>query len=98
MSDANGPAAAEASAGEVQELGFDELIADLRRVVDRLESGNLSLEDSLRDYERGVALARRGHSLLDAAEKRVELLVRSSGGQLVTEPLDPDAGDDRGDD
>ena len=71
----------------VEELGFDELIAALRQTVGQLERGNLSLESSLVAYERGVALARRGHALLDAAEKRVEVLVRSSGGKLVTEPL-----------
>jgi exodeoxyribonuclease VII small subunit len=71
----------------VSELGFDELIAHLRQTVGELERGNLSLEASLKAYERGVALARRGHALLDAAEKRVEVLVRSSGGKLVTEPL-----------
>lgn len=95
MSDADAPETGESS---IDGLGFDELIEDLRRVVDRLESGNLSLEDSLRAYERGVALARRGHGLLDSAEKRVELLVRSSGGKLVTEPLDAAAGEDRGND
>lgn len=80
--------AAPGATNEPGELGFDELIAQLREVVDHLEGGNLSLEDSLRAYERGVALARRGHALLDAAEKRVEILVRAAGDELVTEPLD----------
>lgn len=80
----------------VETLGFDELIAALRQTVGELERGNLSLEASLRAYERGVALARRGHALLDAAEKRVEVLVRSSGGKLVTEPLG-DGLDEEGD-
>jgi exodeoxyribonuclease VII small subunit len=77
----------------VAELGFDELIGHLRQTVGELERGNLSLEASLKAYERGVALARRGHALLDAAEKRVELLVRSSGGKLVTEPLEAESDD-----
>ena len=63
-----------------EELGFDRVLQRLREVVTRLENGNLSLEESLRVYEEGVSLARRGHSLLDSAEKRVELLVQEGRG------------------
>jgi exodeoxyribonuclease VII small subunit len=59
-----------------QNLGFDQVLERLRVVVERLEQGNLSLEDSLKVFEEGIALARNGHTLLEAAEKRVELLVR----------------------
>ena len=65
--------------------GFDTVLSRLRKVVERLESGNLSLEDSLTVYEEGVALAQRGHRLLDGAERRVELLI-AGGSQSV--PLD----------
>jgi len=62
-------------------LGFDELVDRLREIVTRLESGKLSLDESLAAYEEGVGLARRGHDLLDQAEKRVELLVRPPEGE-----------------
>ena len=65
--------------------GFDAVLGRLRKVVERLESGNLSLEESLAVYEEGVALAQRGHKLLDGAERRVELLI-AGGAQAV--PLD----------
>ena len=65
--------------------GFDAVLTRLRKVVEHLEAGQLSLEDSLTAYEEGIALARRGHELLDGAEKRVELLV-AGGSQSV--PLD----------
>jgi len=70
------------------EAGFDKVIETLMAVVAKLESGNLSLEESLAAYETAVGLARRGHALLDDAEKRVELLVRDSEGRLASEPLD----------
>jgi exodeoxyribonuclease VII small subunit len=71
------------------ELGFDAVLARLRAVVVELESGQLSLEDSLRVYEEGVAMARRGHQLLDRAEKRVELLVSGAGDSgIETSALD----------
>ena len=72
------------------ELGFDAVVAKLRAVVERLETGQLGLEEALAVYEQGVALARRGHQLLDAAEKKVELLV-SASGTIETAPLDPEA-------
>ncbi len=60
--------------------GFDQILARLREVVARLESGELSLEQSLQVYEEGVGLARKGQHLLATAEKRVEILVSASGG------------------
>jgi len=69
-----------ARAPEPAELGFDQILARLREVVIRLESGELSLEQSLLIYEEGVQLARRGQQLLATAEKRVEILVSASGG------------------
>ncbi len=70
------------------EPGFDQIVERLRAVVTRLEDGNLSLEESLSAYEQGVGLARRGHELLEKAEKRVELLVRDSDGRLTEQQLD----------
>ena len=73
----------------VAELGFDEVLAQLRSVVATLEQGSLGLEDSLRAYEDGVGLARRGHTLLDSAEKRVELLLRVGEDGPVTSDFVP---------
>jgi exodeoxyribonuclease VII small subunit len=69
------------------EPGFDQILTRLREVVMRLESGELSLEQSLLVYEEGVQLARRGQQLLASAEKRVEILVSASGGVEVV-PFD----------
>lgn len=70
------------------ELGFDAVVAKLRGVVERLEAGQLGLEEALSVYEQGVTLARRGHHLLDAAEKKVEVLVSTAGG-IETAPFAP---------
>ncbi|MGE5183230.1 MAG: exodeoxyribonuclease VII small subunit [Acidobacteriota bacterium] len=70
------------------ELGFDAILGRLREVVQRLESGELSLEQSLAVYEEGVQLARKGQQLLETAEKRVEILVSASGG-VETVPFEP---------
>jgi len=67
-----------------EQEGFDQVLERLKGIVERLEHGSLSLEESLRVFEEGVALARRGHALLDAAEKRVEMLVRGPPGEGET--------------
>ncbi|MGE0870468.1 MAG: exodeoxyribonuclease VII small subunit [Kofleriaceae bacterium] len=72
-----------AHVADPSEPGFDQILMRLRDVVTRLESGELSLEQSLAIYEEGVALARRGQQLLATAERRVEILVSASGGVEV---------------
>jgi exodeoxyribonuclease VII small subunit len=64
----------------VAEAGFDQVLAQLRAIVERLEGGNLSLEQSLAAFEDGVRLSRAGARILDAAEHRVEILMRDESG------------------
>jgi exodeoxyribonuclease VII small subunit len=59
---------------------FDEVLAQLRGIVERLEGGQLTLEQSLAAFEEGVRLSRTGARILDAAELRVEILLRDEGG------------------
>ena len=73
------------------EPGFDAILVRLREVVQKLESGELSLEQSLAVYEEGVQLARKGQQLLASAEKRVEILVSAAGG-VKTVPFDESNG------
>ena len=77
---------------DAPDLGFDAILVRLRDVVQKLESGELSLEQSLAVYEEGVQLARRGQQLLASAEKRVEILVSAAGGieTKTFEHLDPE--------
>ncbi|CAA6823387.1 MAG: Exodeoxyribonuclease VII small subunit (EC [uncultured Thiotrichaceae bacterium] len=53
---------------------FESAIAELESLVQRMEGGELSLEDSLREFERGVQLTRLCQDQLKAAEHRVKLL------------------------
>jgi exodeoxyribonuclease VII small subunit len=76
----------------VAEDGFDHIFDRLKAVVDKLEQGNLTLEESLKAFEEGVALARRGHALLDAADRRVEMLIRGPEGEALV-PFSPEAPD-----
>ena len=80
-------AAAEKAAPE--ELSFEEALKRLTAIVERLESGELSLEQSLTLFEEGTRLSRASQVRLDAAEKRVEeLLAIDARGEPVVRPLD----------
>lgn len=73
-------------------LTFEQALAELETLVQRLESGNVPLEESIAAYERGETLKKRCADLLDVAEKRVEKIrVGGDGRAMGTEPLDPDA-------
>ncbi len=75
---------------------FDDILSRLRALVERLESGNLPLEDGLRYFEEGMELCRQGATVLDKAEKRVEILLSTAGGDVRTEPLDAETGGEKG--
>lgn len=70
---------------EPETTSFENSIKRLGEIVQKLESGELPLEESLRLFEEGVSLARSSQATLDAAERRVEELlgVDASGAPVV---------------
>jgi len=82
----------ETAASESDALPFEQAIERLEALVERLEDGELDLEASLSAFEEGVALSRRCAGQLDAAERRIEILVEE-GGEMLARPFD-DAADD----
>jgi exodeoxyribonuclease VII small subunit len=71
---------------------FEAALAELEGIVQRLEQGELSLEESLRQFERGVALTRTCQRALRQAEQRIRVLARSNEGEIVEQDFEvPDA-------
>ena len=71
-------------------LSFEAALERLQMTVRKLESGDQSLEDSLRLFEEGVGLARLCQTQLGEAEQKVELLMSASGqpdGRVETQPF-----------
>jgi exodeoxyribonuclease VII small subunit len=66
--------------GNVAAVRFDDLLGRLRALVEKLEGGNLSLEESLKSFEEGMGLCQKAAGVLDRAEKKVEILVSTPGG------------------
>ena len=61
---------------------FESALEELEGVIEQLESGNLSLEDSLAAFEKGVGLVKFCNQKLSEVEKKVELLIRDKEGKL----------------
>mgnify|MGYP001408351772 CR=1 FL=1 len=79
---------------------FEKSLQELEQLVERLETGELPLEDALKNFERGVALTRECQGALRAAQARVEVLVRK-GNDHEAAPFEgngPEDADDGADD
>lgn len=70
-------------------LDFEQSLADLQSLVERLENGELSLEDSLAAFEQGIRLTRDCQSALAQAEQKVQILLERDG-ELEEAPFDTD--------
>ena len=70
-------------------IGFEEAIKELEGLVERMEQGELTLEDSLKAFERGVELTRQCQQALDEAEQKVDMLTQQDG-KLEPEAFQPE--------
>jgi exodeoxyribonuclease VII small subunit len=77
------------STKETRTPDFEQALADLEAVVERLEHGELPLEEALAQFERGIALARSCQDALKQAEQKVEILLEKSA-QAEPVPFEPD--------
>ncbi|NIO08375.1 MAG: exodeoxyribonuclease VII small subunit, partial [Deltaproteobacteria bacterium] len=75
---------------------FEDAVEELERVVEQLESGDLSLEDSLAAFENGVRLVKFCNQKLTEVERKIELLVKDKDGKPQLKPLEDLAEDDTG--
>lgn len=66
---------------------FEQSLNNLQALVERLESGDLSLEESLSTFEKGIALTRECQSALQDAEHRIQVLLEQNG-TLTEQPDD----------
>jgi len=82
---ANAPAPEDAGA-----TTFEQMMGRLQDLVDKLEEGQLSLDESIRSFEEGMALVKKCTEVLDRAEERIQKLTRDSSGRPMTSPLDGD--------
>ncbi len=70
-------------------MNFEKKLKSLEDLVTKMESGELSLDESLKSFEKGVSLARECHQELSAAEKKVQELVGvDENGEAITKDFE----------
>jgi exodeoxyribonuclease VII small subunit len=77
--------------------GFEKSLRELEQLVEKLEHGELPLEEALQTFERGVALTRECQTALQAAQSRVEILIERNGRQQAVAFEADETADDAGD-
>ena len=82
----NAAAPADAPAAQARPETFELALEELEGLVRRMEAGDVSLDESLRFYERGTFLIRHCQDRLDTAERQIEQLTRGKDGRLETAP------------
>ena len=90
------PREQQGAAKEPKEMKFEAALERLEQLVKKLEEGDGSLDDSLKMFEEGVRLARQCGEKLDAADRRIEALVRTEDGGSRVVPFEPGDDPERG--
>jgi exodeoxyribonuclease VII small subunit len=75
--------------GVMREIDFDAGLKKLEGIVQKLDTGELSLEDSIKVFEEGIELVRALAKKLDEAEKKIETLTQAQDGSIAIEEFDP---------
>ena len=70
------------------EMKFEDGLKRLEKIVEELESGNISLDDSLEKYEEGIKLSKACAKKLEVARKKVEILLKSEDGSVELKAFD----------
>ena len=77
-----------------QAIDLEKALSDLETLVEELESGDLPLEKAMKKFEDGIKLTRSCQSALKDAEQKVEILLKSTGGEEMLEDFDVETDDD----
>ena len=72
-----------ATPDNIDQLSFEQALEELEAVIDRIETGEVGLEESLAQYESGMAMVKRCRSILDRTEKRIAELTHDENGNLA---------------
>ena len=72
-----------------KKIPFEKAMSELEDIVTKLEEGEISLEDSLKNFERGIELTRNCQNALEEAEQKVQILTQSKGESVLAD-FDPE--------
>ena len=75
--------------------GFEQTLDQLEVIVQRMEQGDLPLDEALQEFERGIQLVKAGQAKLDQAEQKVRILLADESGNGQLQPVSPDKETDK---
>ena len=64
---------------------FEEMMESLENIAKELESGNLSLDESVKKFEEGMEISKKCSKILENAEKKISILIKDSEGKIIEE-------------
>ena len=73
-----------------EEKTFEDSLNELEDIATKLESGNLNLDEAIKEFEKGIKLSKECSQKLDEAEKKINILVQGENGELVEENFTED--------
>jgi len=74
---------------QISQLSFEQALARLEEIVNKLESGNVPLEQAIDLFQEGMNLAKRCHSKLETMEQKIEILLEKDG-DFIKKPFEYD--------
>ena len=69
----------------MEELTFEEAMENLEKIVDELENGKLTLDESVKKFEKGMQLSKHCNNILEKAEKEITILVKGTNEEVLKE-------------
>jgi len=78
-------------AKKIEDIKFEDALSRLESIVEKLEGGDLPLEESLEAFEEGIRLSRICSKRLEEAERKIEVLTKGEDGQLQVENFDSES-------
>jgi exodeoxyribonuclease VII small subunit len=76
------------TADDIKTMSFEQALAELEKIVERLESGDSKLDDAISSYERGAALKLHCETKLREAQDKVERIKLAADGSVTSEPTE----------
>lgn len=82
---------------DISKLSFEEAIKELTKIVGRIEQGEIALQDSLQQYEKGMGLIQHCRTILQEAEQRIEKITKTEAEKAEDETATENPNSDEGD-
>jgi len=82
--------------GKKKKKSFEDSLAELERIVETLEGGNIPLDRAIAEYEKGVGLLKECCEKLEKADKKIKMLVKDAGGNTILKEFDGNLDADKG--